>query len=355
MSCCEHPAPIKETSCHTTKKRDWFFTVVLIIGVLLYGAQVLEFLGVSGLNHLMRHIPHMFFELMNQMSWGIALGILFVGLLSAIPREYVLSVMGRPGSRMGIVRATLAGLLLDLCSHGILMVGIKLYERGASLGQVLAFLIASPWNSLSLTIILFTLIGFKWTLLFIFLSGVIALFSGVLFDKLVARKVLPRNPNSETFDPDFKFIENMKSDLRKADISAKSIGRLLWSGVKDSKMILKWILFGAILSSVIKGFVSAEHFAGLFGPTFTGLGLTLFFATIIEVCSEGSTPLAADLITRAAAPGNSFTFLMAGVSTDYTEIMSLKEVSKSWKIALFLPLVTIPQILVIAYILNQFG
>ena len=41
-------------------------------------------------------------------------------------------------------------------------------------------------------------------------------------------------------------------------------------------------------------------------------------------------------------------FLMTGVSTDYTEILSLKETTKSWKIAFFLPLVTSPQIIIIA-------
>ena len=77
--------------------------------------------------------------------------------------------------------------MLDLCSHGILMVGTKLYERGASLGQLMAFLIASPWNSLSLTIILITLItliGWGWTLAFVALSMVIGIITGIIFDRL---------------------------------------------------------------------------------------------------------------------------------------------------------------------------
>jgi uncharacterized membrane protein YraQ (UPF0718 family) len=82
--------------------------------------------------------------------------------------------------------------------------------------------------------------------------------------------------------------------------------------------------------------------------------VTLVAATIIEVCSEGSAPIAADLMTRAEAPGNSFAFLMTGVSTDYTEIMVLKDTTRSWKIALFLPLVTVPQVVILALILNTF-
>ena len=64
-------------------------------------------------------------------------------------------------------------------------------------------------------------------------------------------------------------------------------------------------------------------------------------------------PVASDILNRAHAPGNSFAFLMTGVSTDYTEIMSIKETTRSWKIAFFLPLVTIPQIVMVAIIINN--
>jgi len=86
-----------------------------------------------------------------------------------------------------------------------------------------------------------------------------------------------------------------------------------------------------------------------------GLLLTLLAATVIEVCSEGSSPIAADLLTRAGAPGNAFTFLMAGAATDYTEIMVLRETTKSWKATFALPLLTTPQVLLIAWVLNHWG
>jgi hypothetical protein len=66
-------------------------------------------------------------------------------------------------------------------------------------------------------------------------------------------------------------------------------------------------------------------------------------------------PLAADLMTRAAAPGNAFTFLMAGAATDYTEILVLREVTGRLNAALLLPLLTVPQVLVIGWALNAAG
>lgn len=352
MSCCDVEKK-EPQSCHEDhgKKRDILFLFVLTLGSLFYVAHLLNIYLIHSSAHF-THLFHSFFELFNKMSWGIVLGIIFVGLLGRVPREYVISILGKPRTKKSLFRATLAGLLLDLCSHGILMVGMKLYERGASLGQTMAFLIASPWNSLSLTIILFTLIGIKWTLLFIVLSGVIAIISGMIFDALEGKGVLPKNPNEVEVPDDFKLLENLKKDFKSYKFSIKEVVAVLKDGIKDSKMIVKWVLFGALLSSVINFFVDQGIFEQYFGPSLLGLGATLVVTTILEVCSEGATPLAADLINRASAPGNSFTFLMAGVSTDYTEILSLKETTKSWKIALFLPLITVPQVLIIGLILN---
>lgn len=295
------------------------------------------------------------FELLNAMWWGVVAGVFFVGLMGRIPREFVISLLGRGGSLTGILRATLSGVLLDLCSHGILLVGMKLYERGASLGQLMAFLIASPWNSFSLTLILVALIGLPWTLLFILLSVVIAIVSGLIFEALVKRDVLPDNPNKAELPEDFRFFAEAKGRMKKVKWKPALFIDMLKEGIRDSAPVLRWVFLGVVLASLLRSTVPDEHFAHYFGASFGGLILTLLAATVIEVCSEGSTPIAADLLTRAGAPGNSFAFLMAGVSTDYTEIMALKETTGSWKIALFLPLVTLPQIFILSWIINTFA
>ena len=133
------------------------------------------------------------------------------------------------------------------------------------------------------------------------------------------------------------------------------VKQILVNGVKDSRMVMRWILFGILLAALVRALMTEDHFGAYFGPTLAGLALTVVMATIIEVCSEGSAPLAADLLVRAKAPGNSFAFLMTGVSTDYTEVMVLKDTTGSWKTALFLPLITVPQVVVLALLLNMYA
>jgi len=283
---------------------------------------------------------------------GLGLGILALGFIGKIPKEIVQSAVGKSDTFSGIVRACLAGLFLDLCNHGILMVAAKLYERGVSYGQVLAFLIASPWNSLSLTLILFSLIGVKWTLLYIFGSLVIAIITGCLTILFSKRFNLPQNPNTVGIPSEFRLMQGVKRAWRSATFDRGFYTSALISGIKESKMIVKWILIGTLLAACLSTFVPADILSNYFGPNILGVFFTLAAATIIEVCSEGSAPVATELVKGANAPGNGFTFLMAGAATDYTEIAILRQITGSWKLTLLLPLLAVPQVIVIGWILN---
>jgi len=354
-SCCgsqkSNEKKVQPSCCDDTKKVDYLLWSTSIIILVLYTLHLLLPETVASIAFL-NTASHAVFELINTLWWGILLGMLMVGILSHVPREFVISLMGKSGTISGLIRATLAGVLLDLCSHGILMVAAKLYERGVSAGQVMAFLIASPWNSFSLTIILIALIGLKWTLAFIALSMLVAFVTGFIFDKLVASQRLPTNPNHCDVPDDFRFWPQAKARFSEFKMDGVFIKSVANHAITDSKMVLRWIFLGVLLAALLRTFVNPEIFQAYFGPTLMGLGLTVLVATILEVCSEGSAPIAADLMNRAGSPGNSFAFLMSGVATDYTEVMVIRQTTASWKIALALPLISVPQIVLIAWLMN---
>jgi uncharacterized membrane protein YraQ (UPF0718 family) len=360
---CHAPA---ESACHTAataeashccppeQKVDWLLWGSGIGVVIAY----LVALGMPEHSHVgfIGEFTGAVREFLNRMWWGLALGVIFVGLLSRIPRDLVMALLGRHGGLAGMFRATMAGVLLDLCSHGILAVGMKLYERGATAGQVMAFLLASPWNSLSLTLILFGLIGIGWTLTFILLSLLVGIVTGLVFDRLVGQGTLPDNPWRKSLSEQALPIGEQWHEFRSSwNFSLAGLVAMARDGLSGSRIVIRWALFGLLLAALVRAAVPTESYNTWFGPSMLGLFLTLLAATVIEVCSEGTTPIAADLMNRAQAPGNSFTFLMAGVATDYTEIMSIKETMQSWKLALFLPLVSLPQVILLGLLLNLAG
>ncbi len=349
MSGCHH-----DNGHQHSASIDWLLWGSLSVIIILYTCAIWFNQQISGIDWLatMAHTVH---SLLHTMWWGVVIGIIMVSLLSRIPRDFIMRILGRGGSLSGILRATFAGVLLDLCSHGILMVGAKLYERGASVGQVIAFLLASPWNSFSLTLILIALIGLPWTLAFILLSMIIAILTGVFFDRLVMTGTLPENPDSQPAQEDFAFWKEARKRLGETSFSALWFVETAKKGLHESRMVLRWLFVGILLAAILRASLDVEQFEQYFGPSLIGLSFTILFATVLEVCSEGSAPIASDILNRAHAPGNGFAFLMAGVATDYTEIMVMKDTTRSWKIALFIPLITLPQVIVVAWLMNQFS
>ena len=344
-SCCSSPSE--------TKSRPDYLLWGSLSGIIIFAILGWGFAHTLSAYPKLTIMANTVTEMIGELWWGLLIGMVFIGILSKVPSTYVVSMLGKGGTLKGLVRACGAGVVLDLCSHGILMVAVKLYQRGASIGQVIAFLLASPWNSFSLTLILIALIGVKWTLAFIVLSMVIGLVTGYIFDTLVAWGVIVGNPNTVDIPQDFHFWAQVKTDIKNTDFNSGLFKQLAQNGIRDSRIVIRWIAFGVLMAGVVRSVMDANMFQSVFGPTVMGLMVTIGMATIIEVCSEGSTPIAADLMTRANAPGNSFAFLMAGVATDYTEIMVLKDTTNSWRLPLFVPLITLPQIVVVSLVINS--
>lgn len=345
---------MEHKSCCASKKEtpDYFFWITFIISLTGYFLYIsnLEFIkNISYLNSFNESI----YNIMNQMWWGLVAGIAFVAIIGLVPKQVMGQLLGTSKGIKGIFRAAIAGIVLDLCSHGILLVAMKLYKKGVSLPQVIAFLVASPWNSLSLTFILWAMVGLKWTITFILLSFVIAILSGIIYKVLISKKILPENPNSIELDDNFSIKEAFKIEYEGKKIDLHFVIKTIRDTFVESQMILRWVFIGLIIASAMRTFVPTETFSVYFGATILGLIFTMVVATILEICSEGSVPIAADILNRALAPGNAFAFLMVGVATDYTEIMALKETTGSWKASLFLPLVTVPQVVILSYILNN--
>ena len=233
---------------------------------------------------------------------------------------------------------------MSACSHGILALAIQLYKKGASVPAVITFLLASPWANLPMTVLLFGFFGWK-ALLFVLGAMVIALVTGVIFTVL-DRFGLIEGPAKDIDEEDVSWDRITNFDMRK---SAKGVAI---GFVSLANMVLWWILIGILAASIIGAYVPEHWFMDYMGPNLTVMLVTLLFATVLEVCSEGTSPLAFEIFNKTAALGNPFVFLMAGVATDYTEI-GLLWTNIGKRTAIWLPVVTVPQILLLGMWFNQ--
>lgn len=291
---------------------------------------------------------------------AVLIGFLIGGIIDYfIPRSYIEKYLSRHEKKT-IVYAILFGFLLSACSHGILAIAMQLYKKGANTSSVIALLLASPWANLPITFLLFGFFGLKaFTIMLAAL--IIAAITGLIYQQLEKRGLVECNQCQ--LGEDRPVLENFSvwQDMRRRWRGYEPTRENNWNAFKGTmsgswaltKMVMWWLVVGMLMAAAARAFIPTHYFMDYMGPTMFGLMVTLFFATIIEVCSEGSAPLAFEIFNQTGAFGNSFTFLMAGVATDYTEIgLIWNNIGK--KAALWLPIITVPQVLAFGILFNIF-
>jgi hypothetical protein len=286
--------------------------------------------------------------------WAILLGFFMGGIIDHyVPREYISCILAGSGKKT-IFYSVILGFFMSACSHGILALSIQLYKKGASGPAVVAFLLASPWANLTLTIVLVGFFGLK-AFFIIFSAVIIALITGFIFQILEKKNLIEKNKNIAKVEEGFSIVEDIRKRAKEYKFSLETLKsdiKGIWEGmVSLSNMVLWWLLIGIGLASLAGAYIPSAIFESFMGPTLLGLFVTLIVATIMEVCSEGTAPMSFEIFRQTGALGNSFVFLMAGVVTDYTEIGLLWH-NVGPKTAIWLPIITVPQVILLGFIAN---
>jgi uncharacterized membrane protein YraQ (UPF0718 family) len=332
-------------SC-TPKAKKWYKERVLIVSFIVVISLI-----VSYFVPFLKPFFDAFIDYLKIIWWAILLGLFLGGMIEYfVPTEYVSKYLAAHKKRT-IFYSVILGFFMSACSHGILALAIQFYNKVASTPSVIAFLLAAPWANLTITIMLFGFFGIK-ALYLVVSAMVVAVITGLIFQVLNKRKLIEQNPYSVKVKKEFSILKDIKIRMKKRKEgffdSVKGILKGTWS---LSKMVLWWILIGMFIASLGRAFVPAHWFHNYLGASFVGLIITLLLAIVIEVCSEGSAPLAFEIFRQTGAFGNAVVFLMAGVATDYTEIgLIWSNIGK--KTAIWLPVITVPQILLLGYLFN---
>lgn len=340
--------------CISNIKIPWYKEKIYMVIIVTFILVVLSY--------TIKQLNPFFFAFLDYLSaiWlAVIVGFLIGGIIDYfVPKECIEKYFSKHRKRT-IVYSVIFGFLMSACSHGILAIAIELYRKGANTSSVISFLLASPWANLPMTFLLIGFFGWK-ALLIVSSALLIAIVTGLTYQTLEKRGLVECRI-CELGEEDTKFKELTKKDickrLKQFEINRKDIKIAIFGILKGawtlSKMIIWWLFIGMIIAAFARAYIPHNLFMDYMGPTIFGLLVTLIFATIIEVCSEGSSPLAFEIYNQTGAFGNSLTFLMAGVATDYTEIgLIWHNIGK--KAALWLPVITVPQILLYGFLFNIF-
>jgi hypothetical protein len=254
-----------------------------------------------------------------QVWYWITLGFILGGLVTEfVPREWIMRHIGGRDLK-SLVKASVLGVSCDVCSHGVLPLAVALFEGGASRAATIAFLVATPWIGVMETLILYSFVGLRMTLIMSVLSVVVAFLASLVIAQLEKRKLIETWRRKGTLH---KLCCHPSEHHKHSTLYAR-----IWSALHYSwdlaRMIGKWFLIGFLGAGIVKVLVPAHLVHAYLGYAVFSVPLALVLASLIEVCSEGSIPIIGAFYRMGASPGSVFVMLMGGVATDLTEIGTL--------------------------------
>ena len=150
---------------------------------------------------MLMSVLHQLWHYVQEVVPYLALGFFISGIIQVyVPSNWVARHLGGTGLKP-ILFATLAGTALPICCIGSLPVAVSLHDKGARLGPVLAFLVATPATSVSALLVAYGLLGIEFTAFIFFAVIILGLIMGFVGNHITVSRPGPGKPGEKSIDP----------------------------------------------------------------------------------------------------------------------------------------------------------
>lgn len=280
--------------------------------------------------------------ILTEMAPYLLIGFLLAGLLSVLIKQDLIERWLGNRSLGSVVKASLLGIPLPLCSCGVIPVTSSLYQRGASKGATTSFLTSTPQTGVDSILATTALMGGVFSVVRVVVALISGIISGVLVDFFEKVQTRPQTPAKTSYS-------TPNAGVR---IKIRAMARYaLYTLPQDiGKNLVIGILLAGLLSTVLP-----ENWGTSFlsNPWLTYSAVTLV-AIPLYVCSTGSIPIAFALMASGVSPGAALVFLIAGPATNIATITTLGKLLGRRTIVIYLGSIMLVS-WISGYLLDTFG
>ena len=309
----------------------------------------------------------------------LMIGFLLSGLIHEfIPAKLVEKHLGGKGIKP-ILYSTLAGTILPICCIGSLPIALSLHQKGARLGPILAFLVATPATSITALLVCYGLLGLKFTVFIFFAVILMGLIMGTVGNmiKLDTSKGT-QNPLSckennfatdpicgmnvdkydglrigykgklyyfcsthcrETFEKEPEKHIDTKNYVK--DIRERLNSVFDYAFINMVKKIGPEIFLGLVLAALVSTIAPVGEFVGNHFSGGLGYLFSLVFGLVMYICSTASVPLVHAFISQGMNVGAGMVLLIAGPVTSWGALLVLRKSFGSKTLILYLTIISI--------------
>jgi hypothetical protein len=252
-----------------------------------------------------------------EMAPYLLFGFLVAGVLSVfISPAFVERHLGGKGI-WPVIKATLFGIPLPLCSCGVIPVAASLRRHNATRGATTAFLLSTPQTGVDSILVTFSILG----PVFAVFRPLAALVNGIVGGALVT--LFDRSANDGAGNTPTVCVDECCADEPSTPKWRLAIRYGFGTLAED---IGKSLLVGIVIAGLIAAVVPEDFFSGALGTGLLSMLVMMLFGIPLYVCATASVPVAAALMLKGVSPGAALVFLITGPATNAATVATI------WKI-----------------------
>ena len=288
-------------------------------------------------------------DLSYAMAPYILFGLFFAGILhEVVPDTLVTKHLGKE-SISSVLKSTLFGIPLPVCSCGVIPLATSIKKSGASKGATLSFLISTPITGVDSILATYGIFGWIFTLYRIFTSIVIAITAGILtnlFDNEPENKSTDKSQQfSQTVKHKESCCSNNSCDESEPKKKFSLNAALHYAFVTLIKDIAKPLFWGLLLGALITIAIPQNLSEILIEFAWLSYLIAIAIAIPMYVCATASLPIAAALMLSGVSAGAAFVFLTAGPATNTVTIGVVKKLMGRKSLSIYLGSILVGSIL----------
>jgi|WetSurMetagenome_2_1015567.scaffolds.fasta_scaffold00130_35 uncharacterized protein len=275
------------------------------------------------------------------------LGLMFAGVLHVfIHRDFVAKHLG--GSNVAsVVKASLFGIPLPLCSCGVLPVALSLRKGKASDGATISFLISTPQTGIDSIAATWGMLGPVYAIFRPLAALVMGIVGGLAVIPFSSKHEHGADGGGKRFSCNLCF--EPKPHSHPVSYRVRRALRYAFRDFLDD--IAVQLTIGIAAAGIIAYFVPENFFARHVNNEFLSMVLMVVVGIPMYICATASIPVAVALMAKGLSPGAAFVFLAVGSATNISFILAVADVMGKKIVSVYLAVLTILSV-AMGYVLN---
>ncbi|UTW12071.1 permease [Marinobacterium rhizophilum] len=301
-----------------------------MLEIFTYLADVLVY-DLAGLDPSLKVADalHFFIEDTTKIFALLLVMIYLIALIRASLRvERIRQWLSGRNRATGYLLGSVSGAVTPFCSCSSIPVFLGFTSAGIPIGITMSFLLTSPLINEVAIVLLGSLLGWKFTLMYVVVGMSVGILGGAVLDLIRAERLLQ------------PFAAKAYIDAAQAGVTAEPLRLTLAERHRFAvdelhdifSRVWKWVLIGVGLGAALHGFVPEGWFEQHLGqgqwwsvPAAVLLGIPLYSN------ATGIIPVIESLISKGLPIGTTLAFCMNTVAASFPEFILLKQVMQ-WRL-----------------------